>query len=374
MKTERLYYVDRLRVFTILSLIPFHAALTYLNYGAVYVKAPITGAGVIPFMAITALLSDFFMSLLFFLSGIASFYSCRSRDFSQYIKERCRKLLLPLLLGILFICPVQAYAKGLYEGFQGNLIQFYPRFFSGFIYYLGYGHLWFLFYLFIFSCIGKPLFKRWQDKKQLEKISAFITKGNRILIPIGFIILLEFVLRPFFHSSQSLINDWANDTVYLGLFLFGYLFAAEPSIQNKLESYFNLAKVFGLLSLLLLLYLNYQWTVNASEEVYFTVLWGFARGIYECSAIVFLVCIGRKFMNKESIQIKYLSKSSFTIYLFHFIPVSYFTLLFIHTEWNVYLKFLFVVSLSYILLFILCLLKDGIKKVIHSVTVKKQMC
>jgi peptidoglycan/LPS O-acetylase OafA/YrhL len=303
-------------------------------------------------MIITAILSDFFMTLLFFLSGISSFYSFKSRDSGKYIQERTKKLLLPLVLGTLLLCPIQAYMKGLSEGFHGSLLQFIPLFFSAkIVYYLGYAQLWFLLYLFVFSMICVPLFKKWQNTKKIEVIGTFVTKGNHILLPVAFIILAEFLLRPFFHGSQTLIGDWANDIVYLSMFLFGYLYAADDRIQNKVKEYFNVSKIFGLFSLALILFLNYEWAVNGSSAAYLMVLWGLAKGFYECSAIIFLLCIGKKYLNKGSRQLKYLSKASFPIYIIHFLPLTFFTLLFMRIKLNVYLKYTIVVALSYIAVF-----------------------
>lgn len=354
MEKKRLYYVDWLRILVILSLIPFHAALTYIKFGTVYIKFPVSGMAAIPFTIIPALLSDFFMTLLFFLSGIASFYSFKSRKSNLYIKERVKKLLLPLILGTALLCPVQAYMKGIYEGFHGSFVQFVPQFFSPkIVYYLGYAHLWFLLYLFVFSLICVPLFKRWQNKIYIEKISAFITKGNRIFIPIIFIIAAEFILRPFFTGKQTLIMDWANDVVYLSMFIFGYLYAADSAIQNRVKKLFNLSKAVGLLALVPILFANYMWEVNNSKAVYLTVLWALAKGFYECSAIVFLLCIASRHLNKESKQVKYLSKASFPIYIFHFLPLTFFTLIFINAKFSIYLKYILTVILSYIAVFLI---------------------
>jgi Predicted acyltransferases len=346
---RRLYYVDWLRALTILSLIPFHAALTYLDYGSVYIKSPIIGAGAIPFVVITAILSDFFMTLLFFLSGISSFYSLKLRNSGRYIQERIKKLLLPFVLGTLLLCPVQAYMKALSEGFHGSLLQFVPLFFSAkIVYYLGYAHLWFLLYLFVFSIICAPLFIKWRNTNKIEKIGKFVTKGNRILLPVAFIILTEFVLRPFFHGSQTFIGDWANDIVYLSMFLFGYFYAADDRIQNKVKEYFNASKIIGLFSFAIILFLNCEWAVNASNAVYLMVVWGIAKGFYECSAIIFLLCIAKKYLNKDSRQLRFLSKASFPIYIFHFLPLTFFTLLFMSTKLTVYLKYIIVVALSFV--------------------------
>lgn len=369
MDKQRLHYVNWLRVLVILTLIPFHAALTYLKYGTVYIKAPIVGIEALPFVVVSALLSDFFMTLLFFLSGIASFYSFRSRQADRYIKERTQKLLLPFVLGTLFLCPVQGYIKAVYENYQGGFIQFIPRFFGNFADYLGYAHFWFLLYLFIFSLIGIPLFKRWQGGNRAEKISRFLTKGNRILLPAVLIILFEFFLRPFFNGNQAIIGDWANDTVYLCAFLFGYFYAGDSRIQNKVKEYYTLSKILGLLSLALLLFLNIQWDVNNATDPYLLALWGLGKGVYECSAIVFLLCFGSKHLNKTSRPLQYLSKSSFTLYIFHFLPVAFFTLIFIRTPLNIYVKYILTVILSYIAVFIMneAVLKLGaLKRIIFG--------
>ncbi|HWQ77920.1 MAG TPA: acyltransferase family protein [Anaerovoracaceae bacterium] len=355
MDTKRLYYIDWLRVLVILSLIPFHASLTYLRYGTVYIKEPVSGLAALPFLIIEVPLGDFFMTLLFFVSGIASFYSFKSRGSGRYIGERLQKLMLPFLLGYLFLCPVTAYLQALYEGFAGGFLSFIPQFFWYKIFhYHGYGHLWFLFYLFVFSMICAPLFSRWQrDQSRIERIGGFISKGHRLLLPAGAIVLFELCLRPFFHGDQTLIFDWANDAVYLSLFLFGYVFAADERIQEKIKEYFKTSIVFGTLSLATLYYVNIQSQMFYSNEVYLTPLWVLSKGVYECSAIIFLINVGRSSLNKGGRVIEYLSRASFTIYIFHFLPVTFFTLLFIDFKMHIFAKYLMVVVFSYITVFVI---------------------
>ncbi len=355
METKRLYYVDWLRVLVVLSLIPYHAALTYLRFGTVYIKAPVSGLAALPFLAVVVPLGDFFMSLLFFASGIASYYSFQKRGSGAYVRERARKLMLPFLLGFLLLCPVVAYLQALYEGFSGGFLSFIPQFFGdGIIYYHGYGHLWFLFYLFIFSVLCVPIFNRWVRKEShIRRIGSFLSKGHHMLLPLGAILLLELLLRPFFHGDQTLVFDWANDAVYLSIFIFGYLFAAEERIRNKLREYFKLSILCGMLSLAVLFYVNVRWQVMDSDEVYLTLLWVLAKGIYECSAIIFLINGGRVYLNKNSKAVRYLNGASFMVYIFHFLPVTFFTWLFIKLKLPIFIKFLLVVVLSYLAVFLM---------------------
>lgn len=355
MESKRLFYMDWLRVLVILSLIPYHAALTYLRYGSVPIKEPVAGAAALPFLIVHVSLSDFFMTLLFFISGIASFYSFRSKQSGGYIWERTKKLIFPFLIGwFILLCPITGYIQALHEGYTNGFLNFIPQFFwYQSFHYTGYGHLWFLMYLYFFSLICVPLFNRWKKQEcRLEQLGAFFSKGHRLLLPACFIILLELCLRPFFHpDAYIIVFDWANDAVYLSMFVFGYVFASNEKLQEKIKDYFKLSMVFGILAALF--YVNIQSQVFYSNEAFLTYLWALAKGVYECSAIIFLINIGRKRLNKDSRAIRYLNGASFTYYIFHFLPVTFFTFLFMELKIHIFLKFLMVIVSSYITVFLI---------------------
>ncbi len=352
---ERLYFVDWLRVIVILTLIPYHCALTYTGLGVVYIISPIRDMVILPLLIITASLDNFFMTLLFFLSGIGTYYSLQHRSGSEYMRERANKLIWPFLIGWVFICPLQAYFKGLYHGFSGSFLSFIPEFFSNMDYYIGYAHLWFLLYLFTFSAICAPLFYRWlKDNNRLNRVTSFLCKGYNIFIPMAFIILVETFLRPVFVGRPYIIfMDWANDLVYLSVFVFGFIFAYDSKIQARIYELTRISTVIALICIPILTYLYYQWAVWGAQAVLLTYTWAFIKGVYECSAIIMLVGIGKKYLNKKTNVIIYLNKASFTYYYWHYLPLSALTYYLIRTNLNVYLKYSLVVILSY--LFILAL-------------------
>jgi hypothetical protein len=355
MEKERLYYADWLRVLVVLSLIPYHAALTYTGIGSTYIIKPIHNSGVLPFIIITASLDSFFMALLFFVSGIATFYSLHHENDDEFIRERLRKLLVPLLLGLMILCPIQAYFKGLYEGFSGSFLEFIPEFFSPKIgHYLFYAHLWFLFYLFIFSFICLPLFRRWINQEQkLNKLSLFLCKGNNIYIPILYISITEMILRPFFPGSLTLIMDWANDIVYLSLYIFGFVYASDKKIQERVSKLAGISGIFAITVPILYMIMDYLFLTEGKWVPNSTILWASTKGFYECCAIIFFVWVGKKYLNRKSSILSYLSKGSFAYYLLHYIPVSMFTYYSINLDINIYIKYLFVILMSYLFIFVI---------------------
>ncbi len=353
MEKERLYYIDWLRVMVVLSLIPYHSALPYTELGDIYIRTPLHDIRVLPFLFITVPLRSFFMTLLFFVSGIATYYSFKYRTKNEYIVERFRKIFIPLAIGTVMISPIQAYFKALYEGFSGSIIEFVPEFFSSKIdYYLGYAHFWYLLYLFVFSLLCLPLFSNWfKNQAKLIKLSQLLCKGNNIYIPILFIIIAEMILRPFFPGPQTLIGDWANDIVYLCVFIYGFVYASDKKIQERVNKLANSSKV--VFSVLLIMYISIEYLLMTEGETvsFLAIILDLSKGLYECTAIIVLLWLGKKYLNKKSPVLSYLNKASFPFYIVHFVPVCMFTYLFVNANINVYAKYMLVVLLAYLLTF-----------------------
>ncbi len=123
---ERLFYLDWIRIIVILLLVPFHSAISFTVPGDVFIKYPqhIPSLGYVLWF-----LSIWIMPALFLVSGIAAYHALQRRTAEQYARERRGKLLLPLLAGVLLICPPMAYLRALYLGsFQGGFFRFSPSF------------------------------------------------------------------------------------------------------------------------------------------------------------------------------------------------------------------------------------------------------
>jgi peptidoglycan/LPS O-acetylase OafA/YrhL len=133
----RLAYLDWLRFLVVLSLAPFHAALSFTGMGVVYVyDTPLRDAilagtairdvGPLAMRLFTVFMDNWFMHLLFFISGIGACLSLRKRSPGQFIGERASRLMLPLLIGTLAVISIQSWLRALSFGrFSGGFFQ--PR-------------------------------------------------------------------------------------------------------------------------------------------------------------------------------------------------------------------------------------------------------
>jgi len=123
------------------------------------------------------------MPIFFLLSGEGSYFALSFRKSGQYITERLKRLVVPLLFGMfVIIAPLQVYLERVSRSqFVGSFIEFYPHYFDGFYAFGGNFawmgiHLWFLEFLFIFSLLSLPLFfylRKEARRQRISRVAAF---------------------------------------------------------------------------------------------------------------------------------------------------------------------------------------------------------
>ena len=150
-RNMRKYYIDNIRTLCILLLFPFHTAMIYNNWGENFY---INGTEEYLPSLFNVIVYPWWMTLLFVLAGMSSYYALSKKSSKGYIKERVHKLLIPLIVGLIIIIPVQSYIADIfYNGYSGNYLEHYKIFFTRFTDMSGIdggftpGHLWFIFYL-----------------------------------------------------------------------------------------------------------------------------------------------------------------------------------------------------------------------------------
>ena len=379
-ESSRLCYVDWLRIIIVALLIPHHIAITFSHLGDVYVYLPIKDNSIYFFLQST-FLNLWFMRMLFFVSGISTFYALRKRTIKEYFKERCKKLLLPFVFAILLICPAMGYFKAItLNDFNGSLITFYPEFFKNIVAYLGWAHFWFLVYLFVFSMIFLVIRVSLKNMNNLtERISGFLSKKNNILIPMFVFVLLEATFRPFYPGFQTLINDWANFTVYLSFFLLGYIVATNKNCIDAIVNNLRLLTIVALASAGLFIFLKYAqsnilpFTRYYNDMTYtYQLCLSFIQGFAEYSLVFMFFGLSKLYLNKDNKIYRYLSKTSFSLYVFHFLIVNVTMYNIIRLSWNHFAIYLLSISIVYCLFFILYeILIKQIPLLIYILGIKK---
>jgi hypothetical protein len=366
-RDDRLAYLDWLRFLVVLLLAPFHAAISYTGMGSVYVydtpvrdillsgSAPV-GVGPLALTEFTVFTDNWGMHLLFLVSGIGAAFSLRKRNGAQFMGERCNRLLVPLLIGSVFVVSIQSWLGALSFGkFSGSFFAYFPTFFNGIS--TGpqgsgnfeWGHLWFLAYLFVFSAIALPLFLSIRQKGESSRILSTARRFAvmpLILLPALWTGLLEGLFRPGWPGFQNLVNDWANFTIYFSFFLAGYLVGTLPEFLRAIEKYRFAFLVLGVAAFLTRISMYTLFTVPDGYNAINIIAQTF-RGIAAYGLVMAAIGYGQHYLNRQGRMLGIARDLSLPLYVLHFVPVTVVTYLLLDSGLSVWTRWILAVAASW---------------------------
>jgi glucans biosynthesis protein C len=244
----RKYYIDWLRIFLIVSVFFYHVGMLF-NTWEWHIKNNVVSSSANELMIF---LHTWRMPLLFLISGAGTFYALGKRTKGQYIGERTKRLLLPVVFGMLLIVPPQVYVEKIDQ--YDSYFHFYSHLFNG-SYPEGntsWHHLWFVVYLFFFSLLAILFISFFRSKigiifmDQLEKLIQIKGGATLLLIPL---ILSQIILRPYFpNETHGLLDDWAFFTYCFLFFIYGYVMLSREKIIKALEKHRGIYLAFTIIS------------------------------------------------------------------------------------------------------------------------------
>lgn len=336
----RKYYIDNLRWLTLLLLIPYHTAQAWNVWGEpnyIFFEGNKLISSIIVFF------SPYFMPILFVLAGISTRFALQKRTTKEYVVERTKKLLIPLLFGTIVLMPILSYIGDVFNySYKGGFFLHYTVFFTKFTDLTGadggfsFGQFWFLLYLMIISVIGVGIIKL---------IEKFVKKSE-LQIPFWIVLLLGLPL-PLFSELLSISGKSFVEFTYL--FLLGYFVFSDDKVIEKTEKHCFWLLGIGLVSALLNVYL-FIWS-NAEYDLLNTAM----KFIAKWFMILALMGLAKKYLNFAGKVTSYMNTRSFLFYIYHFIWVVLFEyLLYGFVSNNTVVLFVGTVVLSYIMTFVCC--------------------
>lgn len=352
---ERLHYLDGLRVLAVLGVFYAHAAnifdLFYWHINGVEQNGNL--------IVLVVFGTEWGMSLFFVLAGAGAWFALQSRTSGQFISERFKRLIIPCIAGTILLSPFEAYLIALSHSlFKGNLLQFYPYFFTNiqiswnpqWIGTVSF-HLWFLAFLFFISILALPVLLYLKRKRGLSFITKLAAICDR---PAGFFVfalpiaLIQIALRASFPGYQN----WGDFFVWLFIFIYGFILYADPRFQSAIQKQWMLMLFIGVTSLLVMLgaYISgvlSSWDTISNFSVGY-VLYQLLRSIFTWSWMVFALYFGMRFLNFSNRIIDYCKEAVLPFYILHYpviVVIAFFTF-----SWdiNMGVKFLIVTTAALI--------------------------
>jgi glucan biosynthesis protein C len=347
----RRYDLDWLRAIAILILLYFHTGMLFNTWGW-HIKNNETSDHFNYWMI---WLHFWRMPLLLFISGAGTYMALGKRTPGQFVRERARRLIIPLIFGMLVIVPPQIYFEHIreYDGywdFYKTVFQFVPYPKGSFSWH----HLWFIAYLFFFSLLALPFLTFLRSSRSLRFRSGvgkvLANPMGLLLIPAIIILITQLLLRPYFpNETHGLVDDWAYFAFYFCFFLFGMTCYANPELWNAIGK----NRRWLLMATLLILvpfYITYfhfrkvvqlPWT-DRTVEIIFDVISLFLSWF----TVVTVIAFGQHHLNRNHPILSRLGEGTYPFYILHqtvIISIGYYLC---QLDWSIGAKFWAVSTLT----------------------------
>ena len=320
---QRRYDLDWLRVLGILLVFAFHSSRFY-NVEDWNVKNNIWYPSVEVWVQFSA---SFMMPLMFVISGASLFYVLGKGGVGKFVKDKVLRLLVPLLVGALTHLSLQSYLWDKTHGlFSGSYFQFLPQYYPYSINWIG-GHLWYLWYLFLFSLILYPLL-RWfkgNGRGLLARLDGWLSKNGAVYI-LALPILLLYLLPSDFPFMG--MNGGYPYLMYLFFLLWGFMLVADESLKERIRRlrWVSLSVGLALLAGFIIVYSQIADPDVMSPSLF---LAGAMRTFGGWISVLAILGLGMQYLTASTPKLAYANEAVLPFYIFHqtvLLAVGYFVL------------------------------------------------
>lgn len=319
METKIRYHdLDWLRVLAFFLLILFHVGMAFNTWGW-HVKNEEQSELLTSFMFFP---NQWRIPLLMVVSGAGVWFGLSSRGCYGFMKERAKRLLLPLVVGMVIVVPPQVYFERLTQGLNASYIEFYPHFFDG-IYPEGnfsWHHLWFIAYMLVGLLVLLPLLaliKRYHQQQKLQRFFNFAATPIGLILLAAPIVLVDTFMLPIFPpTDQALIGDWTRLAELTLLLLAGFLICANQNCWQELKKHRRVFLLAGVL-FFTLRYLAYFDLINISYNGFSWLVYAPIRVLSSWFIILAALGYARRYLTFTNRFLNYTNEAVYPFYILH---------------------------------------------------------
>jgi glucan biosynthesis protein C len=355
-QSERLYFIDNVRVWIIMLVVAHHAGQAFGPTGGAWFVFNTEQVRMLDaFFYVNA---SFFMGLLFLISGYFSASSYDRKGAGQLLKDRLRRIGIPLLFFALVVnLPISYSASGTQLTFLQYVIR--PHLWE---WRIVYAHLWFLGQLLVYAfgyAILRLIFAR--DSQKVAGKASIPGHWGILIYVIALGIVSSFV-RAWFPQDRwiILLVPWepAHVPQYVSLFILGIIafrhdwFRRLPHRIGMIWLWIGIAAAGSVYTLTALRFAGFLPSVRSKGgEVLFHFIHNIREACIAAGLSVGLLTWFRKRFNHQGRLMAAMSADSYFVYIIHVYLVIALQKIIIEFQMPAFIKFVLVTIFGIIISF-----------------------
>ncbi len=239
MGSQRVHYLDWLRLLAVLAVVVFHALLPFARLAPWHIE----NAERSETLGVLTVLLPFVFPVFFLLAGASARQALRTRTIRAFLVERTARLLVPFVVAAIVLVPPTDYVIALYNGTAPASFEAYlatlPGLVADAVNTVGYGpvlfpvitmHLWFLAWLYLFCLLACPVFaflSSPRGRSMVNRLAQSAAQRGATLLFAGPSILIAVAL---YGISSPIGWDWAAFGIWAATFVGGYVLFSDERL------------------------------------------------------------------------------------------------------------------------------------------------
>lgn len=349
---KRRYDLDWLRVMAFGLLMLFHTGMLFSTWDW-HVKNLETSE---VFDQVMRFVHQWRMPLLFFISGSAVWFAMERYSTRQYFLERHKRLLLPLLFGMLVVIPPQVYHERLYhDGQYASFWDFYPTIFTTGAYPQGnfsWHHLWYVPYIWTYSMLTLPAclwLRSPPGRALLARFLGWMTRPWALFLAFVPSAVSDALLRPHWpDDANNLLSDWGNFAHKLTFFAAGFVLASGTGVYDVIAAQRRKFLLAGVLSLAIL---EPMWMAKRNASgVSPAVMTGYLvfSNFFIWMWLLAALGYGRRWLSFNHPFLRYANEAVYPFYILHQTVIIIIGYHLAYDDWSIGLKFPLVAAATFL--------------------------
>lgn len=346
-KPVRHYEFDWLRIIAFGLLIFFHTGMLFVEWEWHIKNNEISSAIEWPMIFV----GQWRMSLIFLISGAGIYFALGYRSDKTFVKDRLKRILIPLLVGIFLVVAPQVYLERLTQGYTQNYFEFYRSFLTFSPYPNGnftWHHLWFLIYILVYSLLLIPVYVR---IKRTSSNFGQIKNWMIFILPVVWFVIGESWLSPRFPATHAFYNDWYSHYLYISMLLFGFTIASSATLQGKVKALRTYALI--VVTVVTILHFSLFWYGKLGREYWsgfpYYILVAGNRWLW----ILTILGYSFQYLKKNSPYLAQINQLVYPYYILHQTVIIVLGYYLMDSYWSISAKFWFISLCTFIICYLM---------------------